>query len=314
MIPYYERFLARFPTVVALANALLDDVLKLWEGLGYYSRARNLHRAAQKVVRDYGGQFPTTAEALQALPGIGRYTAGAIASIAFAERAAVLDGNVIRVLSRVFNIADDVKQPATQRRLWEIAETLLPANRPGDYNQALMDLGRTVCKPRQPVCSQCPVHGYCEAFRLGIQEQRPVKAAPAATPHYDVAAGVIWNAAGQLLIAQRPAEGLLGGLWEFPGGKLETDETLPDCLQRELREELAIEVTVGELLTKVRHAFTHFKITLYAYECQYRSGEPQTIGCAAWRWVMPDQLDQFAFGHADRQVIAALREREHRLL
>ncbi len=314
VIPYYERFLARFPTVTALASAPLDDVLKRWEGLGYYSRARNLHRAAQKIAAEFGSQFPKTSAELQTLPGIGRYTAGAIASIAFGEQVAVLDGNVIRVLSRVYNIAEDVKLPATQRRLWKIAASLVPAGRPGDYNQALMDLGRMICKPRQPLCDRCPVRAHCEAYRLGLQDQRPVKAAKATTPHYDVTAGVIRNGSRQLLIAQRPSEGLLGGLWEFPGGKLEAGETLPDCLRRELREELAIEVEVGELITKVRHAFTHFRITLYAYECRYLSGEPQAIGCQAWRWVLPAELEQFAFGHADRQVIEALHERENRLL
>jgi A/G-specific adenine glycosylase len=313
VIPYYERFLARFPNVESLARAPLDDVLKRWEGLGYYSRARNLHRAAGQIVADFGGQFPTTAERLQELRGVGRYTAGAIASIVFGERVAALDGNVIRVLSRICNNTDSA--PATrQRTLWEVAERLVPANRPGDYNQALMDLGRTVCTPRRPDCAHCPVAAHCEALRLGVQAERPVRVAKAPTPHYDVTAGVIWNAAGQVLIAQRPTDGLLGGLWEFPGGKQESGETLPECLQRELREELAIEVSVGELIARVKHAFTHFRITLYAYDCRHLSGEPQAIGCAAWRWVTLPELDQFAFARTDRHVIDVLRERSNRLL
>jgi A/G-specific adenine glycosylase len=311
--PYFARFLSTYPTIEALAAAPLSDVLKLWEGLGYYSRARNLHHAAQAVVRDFGGKFPRTVEGLQHLPGIGRYTAGAIASIAFGVSAPVLDGNVIRVFARLIDLPDDVTQPAIKERLWKLADEWLPDQRPGDYNQALMELGRTICKPRAPLCGECPIQSHCLAFARGTQAQRPVKKARAATPHYDVAAGIIWNKDGKLLIAQRPLDGLLGGLWEFPGGKLEPDETLPDCLKRELREEMAIEVEVGELFTLVQHAFTHFKITLHAFTCQYVSGEPQTIGVRDWAWVTPDQLETYSFGKADREVIRAMTDRKNML-
>ncbi|MDL1902750.1 A/G-specific adenine glycosylase [Anaerolineae bacterium CFX9] len=311
--PYFARFLAAFPTVTDLAQAPIDAVLKLWEGLGYYSRARNLHRAAQIIAAQYDGQFPREVDALLALPGIGRYTAGAIASIAFGARASVLDGNVIRVLARLTDLEEDVSQAATQAQLWKLAERLLPAERAGDYNQALMDLGRLICKPRAPLCSECPVAAHCLARQRGTQATRPVKAKRAETPHYDVAAGLIWNAAGELLIAQRPLDGLLGGLWEFPGGKQEPGETLEACLQRELKEELAIEVEVGELFTVVRHAFTHFRITLHAFTCRHSGGEPQAIGAQAFAWVMPDELERYSFGKADRRVIEALRQRKNML-
>jgi A/G-specific adenine glycosylase len=314
VISYFERFVEVYPDVSALAAASLDDVLKRWEGLGYYSRARNLHRAAQVIVAEQGGRFPETAAELQKLPGIGRYTAGAIASIAFGEQVAVLDGNVIRVLARLYDVAEDVRAPATQKRLWALAGSLVPAERPGDYNQALMELGRTICKPRQPLCRACPVAVYCLAFQRDTQDQRPVKTPRPQTPHYDVTAGVIWNQQEQVLIAQRRAEGLLGGLWEFPGGKLEPGETLPECLTRELAEELAIRVEVGDLLVVVRHAFTHFRITLHAFRCRYVAGPPQALGCADWRWVRLDEMDHFAFGHADRQIIQTLRAQPGRLL
>lgn len=307
--PYYFRFLDAYPTVEALAAAPLDDVLKLWEGLGYYSRARNLHRAAQMVASELGGQFPDTPDELLRLPGVGAYTAGAVASIAFDRRAPVLDGNVIRVLSRITDLADDVAQSSTQARLWQLAEAYLPAERAGDYNQALMDLGRMVCRPREPLCAQCPVRAHCLAYARGTQRQRPVKPKRAETPHYNVVAGLIWNDEGKLLIAQRPLEGLLGGLWEFPGGKQEPGETLEACLQRELREELAIEVSVGELFVVVRHGFTHFRITLHAFTCRYESGEPQTLGVRDWAWSTPDELSRYTFGKADRQVIEALAAR-----
>jgi A/G-specific adenine glycosylase len=251
---------------------------------------------------------------LEQLPGIGRYTAGAIASIAFGQRAPVLDGNVIRVFARLADLDADVTQNAVKIQLWKLAEEWLPAERAGDYNQALMELGRTICKPRNALCSLCPIQSHCAAFANGTQNERPVKAKKAPTPHYDVAAGVIWNDSNQLLIAQRPLDGLLGGLWEFPGGKQEPGETLPQCLKRELREELAIEVEVEDLFTVVHHGFTHFKITLHAFMCRYRSGEPQKLGVHDWAWATEDELDQYSFGKADREIIAALRARKTMLL
>jgi A/G-specific adenine glycosylase len=311
VIPYYERFLAAYPTVFDLAAAERDSVLKMWEGLGYYSRARNLHRAAKIVAEEYGGEFPNTAEALQELPGIGRYTAGAIASIAFDESAPVLDGNVIRVFARLFDISEDVSQTKTKNDLWNIAEVLVPAKNPGDYNQALMELGRTVCKPRNPLCEECPIRDYCRAYAENLQNERPVKKKRAPTPHYDVTAGLIRNGDGQLLIAKRLDDALLGGLWEFPGGKQEDGESLPECLARELQEELAIVVEVGAFFVKVKHAYTHFKITLHVFECTFlpEGGQPQAIECADWRWIAEDELEQYAFSAADRQVIAALNAR-----
>jgi len=315
VIPYYQNFLERYPTIADLATAPLDDILKVWEGLGYYSRARNLHRAAKLVLEKHDGMFPKTASALETLPGIGRYTAAAIASIAHGERAAVLDGNVVRVLARLYDLPDDVTLAATQSYLWKLADALIHNDRPGAYNQAMMDLGREICKPRHPRCAACPVREHCAAFANDTQLARPVKAKRAPTPHYDVAAGVVYKGDDErILIAQRPLEGLLGGLWEFPGGKVKAGETLPECLRRELREELAIEVVIGEQVAAVRHAFTHFRITLYAFEARIVSGEPQAIGCVAWRWVTLPEMDAFAFGKADLMVIRMLRERVNRLL
>jgi len=307
VIPYYEQFLEKFPTVEALAAAPLDDVLKLWEGLGYYSRARNLHRAAQIVAGNLNGRFPETASELQKLPGIGRYTAGAIASLAFGEDVPVLDGNVIRVLARVYNVEEDVTRSATQRSLWGLATDLVPAGYAAAWNEGLMELGRRICVPRDPLCAECPIAEWCEAYRLGVQHERPVKRPRAKTPHYDVTAAVISRADGQVLIAQRPLDGMLGGLWEFPGGKREPGETLRDCLAREIREELDIEIRVGSQIATVRHGYTHFRITLYAFACEIVRGEPQAIGCAAWTWAALDELDRYAFPVTDQQIIAQLR-------
>jgi len=314
--PYYARFTDAYPSVHDLAAAPLDDVLKLWEGLGYYSRARNLHKAAKLVADKYDGVFPSTADGLRELPGIGPYTAGAVASIAFEESVPVVDGNVIRVFSRLDDIPDDVKQTATKNGIWDDAAQRVPDERPGDYNQALMELGQTVCRPSSPDCGACPVQRHCEAFAAGTVDERPVKSKRAPVPHYDVAAGMVWNDNGEVLIAQRPLDGLLGGLWEFPGGKQEPDETLPECLRRELDEELGIDVEVGERFCVVKHGFTHFKITLHAYTCALAPGSPppQPVEALAVAWVTLDTIDTYSFGKADRKVIAELRRRQNMLL
>jgi A/G-specific adenine glycosylase len=308
VIPYYERFLARFPTVGALAAASLDEVLKLWEGLGYYSRARNLHRAAQMVVDTFGGIFPSGAGELLRLPGVGRYTAGAIASIAFGQDVPLLDGNVIRILTRLFDIADDVNQPATQTALWDLAGQLLPRGRAGAWNESLMEFGRRICTPKSPACDACPITDHCVARRLGVQNERPVKRPRARTPHYDVTAAVTRRDDGRILIAQRPPEGMLGGLWEFPGGKREPGETLAECLRREIHEELGLEIAVGDPIGTVQHAYSHFRITLYAFECRPVGGEPQAIECADWAWVTLDELEQYAFPVTDQKIIAMLTD------
>ena len=319
VIPYYRRFLQAFPTIQSLAAAPLEDVLKLWEGLGYYSRARNLHRAAQVVVDEYGASLPADIETLLKLPGIGTYTAGAIASIAFGTAAPVLDGNVMRLFARLLDLEDDITQPATRKKLWRLAEHWLPGHAPGDYNQALMELGQQICRPRNPLCSRCPIQFSCRAWSAGTQSARPVRSKRSPTPHYDVTAGLIRDERERLLIARRPLNGLLGGLWEFPGGKVKAGEPLSDCLKRELREELAIAVEVGALFTVVDHAFTHFKITLHAFECRYLGAlplhdEPQAIGVMDWAWVTEAQLPKYSFGKADRTVIAELARRREMLL
>ena len=313
VLPYYRRFLRAFPTIEALATARLDDVLKQWEGLGYYSRARNMQRAAQLVVREYGGELPATAAELRKLPGIGAYTAGAIASIAFGQAKAAVDGNVTRIIARLLDMDADITATATKHELWRIARDWLPESQAGDFNQALMQLGQRVCRPRNPLCGECPLAGDCRARAAGTVAQRPLRKKKPPTPHYDVAAGLIRDVEGRLLIAQRPLDGLLGGLWEFPGGKREPGESLQDCLRRELREELAIEVEVGDCLAVVEHAFTHFRITLHAFACRYVGAlpphdEPQKIGARDWAWVRKEALSSYTFGKADRMVIARLAQ------
>lgn len=305
VIPYYERFLARFPNVQALANAKLDAVLKAWEGAGYYARARNLHRATKEIVARFGGKLPSTVDELLTLPGVGRYTAGAIASIAFKHDAAVVDGNVTRVLCRCFNIQSDPKSTATQKELWHLAETLLPRGRAADFNQAVMELGATICTPRNPQCDMCPLNRICAARRLGLQSKLPMKSQKKKLPHHEIAVGVIWKR-GKILIAKRFAQDLLGGLWEFPGGHQEKGEPLQATVRREVKEELGIRVKVEKAFAVVDHAYSHFSITMHAFHCHWVSGRPRAIGCAAWKWIAPGELENYAFPKANRKIIAEL--------
>ena len=305
VLPYFAQWMLRFPTLASLAEATLQDVLAAWEGLGYYSRARNLKRAAQMIMSEFNGQIPADLPSLRRLPGVGRYTAGAVASIAFGLPAPTLDGNIRRVLSRVFNVSEDARSPVGERRLWALAAGQLPAGRPGDYNQALMDLGATICTPKTPACQTCPLTGVCQASALGIQTQRPVLAPRPALPHITVTAAIIQRH-GQVLIAQRPPHGLLGGMWEFPGGKQQEGESLPDCLQREIREELDVVVEVGSLAGVYRHAYTHFRLTLHAFFCRLTSGEPRPLEVADLRWVSPPELAAYPMGKVDRQIALSL--------
>jgi A/G-specific adenine glycosylase len=303
---YYNRFLDAFPNVQALAAAPLDEVLKCWEGLGYYARARNLHRLARLLVAEHDGQFPASADALRHLPGIGRYTAAAIASIAFNQPVAVLDGNVIRVLARLTDLPDDVTLTRIKQSLWELAGSLLPAERPGDYNQALMDLGRAICTPRRPACPVCPVRDFCLARARGDAELRPVKKAKAPSPQVRAVAAVLRDAGGRLLLVQRPAEGLLGGLWALPGGMAEGEESLGDCLRRSLRRDLGVDIEIGGEMAVATQEFTHFRMTLRAYACELRNGGPPASGSIAFAWVSPSDIPQYGMGKADRQIVDAL--------
>ncbi|MBP7228572.1 MAG: A/G-specific adenine glycosylase [Longilinea sp.] len=302
---YYARWMERFPTLQALAQASEQDVLQAWEGLGYYSRARNFWKAARKVQFELGGQMPHTRAELQRLPGVGAYTAAALAALAFGQDEATLDGNIRRVLARLFDVDLPARSPQGEKRLWQLAADLLPKGRAADFNQALMDLGAQVCTPQSPRCLLCPLQRFCLASQRGTQLQRPVLPQRKPVPHLTVTAAVI-ERAGRVLIARRPPEGLLGSLWEFPGGTVEVGESLPDCLRRELQEELGVIVEVGDPLGVYHHAYTHFRITLHAFACHLLSGEPQALEAEALAWVLPAELPNFPMGKVDRQIARRL--------
>ncbi len=302
VLPYYRRFLRRFPSIAALARASVNDVLGVWAGLGYYARARRLHEAAREIVARFGGRIPAGPERLSSLPGVGRYTTGAVLSIAFGLRAPVVDGNVARVLCRLFALRGDTGTAPLQRRLWSIAAALVPARRPGDFNQALMELGSLTCTPNAPACLRCPVTSLCEARRLGRPERFPERTKRKPVPHYEVAVGLI-RRRGKLLITKRPMDAMLGGLWEFPGGKIEPGESATDALRREVREETLLDVAVGEHLVSVRHAYSHFRVTLHAFLCDSPRGRVRPQKCVAFRWVDPNELDTYPFPSGSRKII-----------
>ena len=311
VIPYYEAFLQRFPDVASLAAASRDDVLKAWEGLGYYGRARNLHRAAAEVRERFGGRLPEDPEDLLSLPGVGPYTAGAIASIAFGRPEPAIDGNVRRVLSRLY----DIENP-TPARLDNVARELIAAapRTAGLLNQALMDLGSSVCAPQSPDCGNCPLATWCTALEKGTVALRPARRRRPPNPHQDIAAAVVWRGP-RLLIARRPEDGLLGGLWEFPGGKVEPGETPSEAACREVREELGISVAVLDPLAVVRHAYSHFRITLHLFHARWIQGGPADgetgSGDDSPRWVLPAELDRYAFPAANHGVIRQIARGEY---
>ncbi len=308
--PYFERFIDALPTVHALASAERDEVLRLWEGLGYYSRARYLHNAAQQIVDEFDGQVPDTYDAIRQLPGVGPYTAAAVLSIAYDKPHAVLDGNVIRALSRVFAVEDNVKSAPVKRRLQAAADALIDPDQPGTFNQAMMELGALLCTPRSPACDDCPVQPACQAASDGNPEEYPVTPDKKPIPHYDIAVGLVFDDEGRLLIQRRPDEGMLGGLWEFPGGKHEDGEELVDTCRRELHEELGITVDVEDHFYTLSHAYSHFKITMHAFRCRVASGTPSPELDQPLRWVAVDALDDYAFPRANRRLIEELERRQ----
>ena len=301
VLPYWQRWMAMFPTVDALATASLEQVRLQWQGLGYYSRARRLHEAARVLVQQ---PWPRDLDGWIALPGIGRTTAGGILSSAFNAPEPILDGNVKRVLARLH--AHERPPSRDQHLFWQRSEALLDPRRPRDFNQALMDLGATVCTPRRPGCDQCPWRESCAAYASGDPSGWPVVEERKPLPFQVIGIGVVINAAGDVLIDQRLEEGLLGGMWEFPGGKQEPGEPIEACIARELMEELGIVVSVGEALITLDHAYSHKKLQFVVHLCDWCSGDPKPLASQQVRWVRPEQLKDYPFPAANARIIDAL--------
>jgi len=308
VVPYYSKFMHRFPDLSNLAAAELQDVLKCWEGLGYYGRARNLHHAAQTVAVEFDGIIPDTVAEFRKLKGVGEYIASAVMSIAFGLPFAVVDGNVKRVLARLYEINEPVNRPASHKTFRQTAEKLLDAVNPAVFNQAVMELGALVCKPGKPGCGACPIRRFCRAFAAGTVGRYPRRIKRAPLPSYEIAVGVV-KKNGRMLITLRKPEGLLGGLWEFPGGKLKKGETPETACVREIAEETGLKVCIESYLTRITHAYTHFKISMDVFICRYESGRVTLDGPQDHRWITSDEIEQYPFPRANHKFFSILKER-----
>jgi A/G-specific adenine glycosylase len=306
VIGFYERWIKRFPSVEALALAEEHDVLRAWEGLGYYSRARNLQRAARQIVALHGGRLPHQLEELRRLPGIGPYSAGAIASIAFGSDEPAVDGNIIRVLTRLFSLAGDPKRAPLQGRIWALARALIPRGRAGDFNQALMELGATCCTPRAPRCSACPVARHCKALSqdrvLDFPETAPRRAL---TEERRVAAVV--RRRGRVLVARAPSTAARwAGMWQFPDVELGSEADPVVSLQAGVEQTTGIIVDVGPKMGQLRHHVTRFRIDIDVYGCRARAGRARAIAYGAVSWCAPEQLPALPMPAAHRKIAQSM--------
>ena len=301
-LPYFDRWMKAFPTIESVANAHEDKILKLWEGLGYYSRARNLQKAAKVIVEKHGGLFPNRFEDILELPGIGRYSAGAIASIGFNQNWPVVDGNVIRVLARLFGFTENTRLPKNVERFWGWAEELIPEGQARFFNQGMMELGALVCAPRNPKCAECPLIKQCVANQKGIAESLPNRGESEKKIALRVTCAVIRHK-GKIFIQKRPSQGLMGGLWEFPGGKTEKNETDLQGLRREINEELGVTLKNVKKIDRIKHSYTKFEVDLHCFSADLGSGKIKLKVAAEGRWVSERSLKKFAFSASGRKLI-----------
>jgi A/G-specific adenine glycosylase len=308
VVDYFYRWMTRFPDVKSITEASEDEVLKLWEGLGYYTRARNIMKCARILQTDFNGSLPADYDFLLSLPGIGKYTAGAIMSIAFNQDFPLVDANIERIFARLFNLAEPVKEKDIQSYIWQKAGELLPEGRARLFNQAMMELGALICIARNPRCKICPISSDCQAFGLGLVSERPVLKTPAKTIFIEMATGILQRD-GKIFIQKRKKRGVWANLWEFPGGRLEPGETPEMALVREYREET--EFAVGNLtkIITVQHSYTVYRVTLHCYFCSLinNSFDPVLHGAQEYRWVTPEQLWNYPFPAGHRKLLQHLK-------
>jgi A/G-specific adenine glycosylase len=306
VIPYYQKFLKTFPTVRRLAKTDLSKVLSIWEGLGYYSRARNLHKASRVILERFNGKIPDTLNDLLILPGVGRYTAGAILSIAFNKEAPILDGNVKRVLSRLFAVSGNPVRGKTEDLLWNYSESLIPKGHASAFNQALMDLGATICTPRDLQCARCPLRRLCKGYESGDPGRLPSRGLKKAIPFIQAVSAVIQKD-GQVLLQRRPAKGLLGGLWEFPDWRITHREDSEQKLLRFIKKDLRIHIKTKEFLGSFKHAYSHFKLTLHVYLCGIAGRSKNGT------WVPVRNLHLYPMSRLHRRIAQTLGEHFHEI-
>jgi len=307
VIPYYKKFLKSFPTVRHLAKSDLSKVLKVWEGMGYYSRARNLHRASQIVLNHFHGKIPDTLRDLLSLPGIGRSTAGAILSFAFHKEAPILDGNAKRVFSRLFAVSGNPGQRKTEGLLWKISESLIPKGFSNPFNQALMDLGSMLCTPKDPQCPRCPLHRFCKGRASGEPERFPTKRLKRSVPHRE-SISVVIKKDGKVLLNQRPPAGLLGGLWDFPNWRIEGKGRLRLRLRNYIKKEMEMDIEVKELIGVFHQTYSHFNLTLQVFNCQHLNGKGKG------KWVPIQNLNLLPMSRIHRKIAQTISDRRFKIL
>lgn len=303
VLPYFERWMAALPTVQAVAEAEEELLLKLWEGLGYYSRARNIQKAARLMMEKHGGRLPTNVKDLLALPGVGPYTAGAIASIAFEQDEALVDGNVIRVLARWSGYEGNTRKNVSY--FWDLARSLLPLGSARDFNQGLMELGALICTPKNPNCEGCPLASGCVAAQKGLQDRLPNRGPSKEKVRIKVVIGVM-HKDGSVFIQKRGDSGLMAGLWEFPGGKVEDGEALEAALIREFREELRVNIGNLRYLMNIKHAYTKYLVDLHCFAVDFAGGELTLNSAVEGKWVKMAELSHFPFPAANVKLIKQL--------
>jgi len=311
VIPYYTRWMEQFPNIQTLARATTDQVLSLWEGLGYYRRAHNLRKAALMILEEFHAAIPDQLAELERLPGVGAYTAAAIAALAFNVDVLALDGNLRRVIARLIDLEVDPRRRQGELLIYAWADKAMPSGQAGEFNQALMDLGAMICTPRKPQCGSCPLMQDCLAYARGTQLERPIPRPGVRVPLYHVSAAVIQRA-DTVLIGRRPEGKLLGGLWEFPGGKQDPGESMETCMRREIQEELGVDIQVGVQLGIFPHAYTHFKVNVHAYRCLILTGEPQALDHDQLCWVALPDLESYPMGKVDRLIANLLMADDRR--
>lgn len=305
VLPYFDRWMKALPTIQSVAEAKEDCVLKLWEGLGYYSRVRNIQKAARIIIEKFGGEFPSDYDDILALPGVGKYTAAAIASIAFNQNLPVVDGNVIRVLSRLLLYKKNTRLPEADKQMWEWMKSILPDGKARAFNQAMMEFGALQCTPAGPACESCPFNSRCQAYIKGMVGQLPDRGAKKESKNIKVALAVI-KRGDRIFIQKRPPVGLMAGLWEFPGGKIEKGESAVDAIHREIREEVGISIKNVKVIKRIKHAYTSFKVDLHCFEAEHEGGKVSLNFASDGKWVKLSELKEYPFPAADVQLITDL--------
>ena len=307
VIPYFLRWLDLFPSIETVAQASDEEILKAWEGLGYYRRAILFQQACRTIMNEHHGSVPDDLHDFHSLPGIGPYTFAAVRSICFDDPVPAVDGNVRRVIARLLMLPQS--SSALVEAVYKALLKSISPDRPGDFNQAIMDLGSLVCTPRNPACDSCPLSSGCGALQKGKIADFPVRQTKRTLPHHTIAAGIIWRDQ-RFLICRRPAGGLLGGLWELPGGKVENGESLEAALAREIQEEVGLTPEIIGRIGSVRHAYSHFSIKLHVFHCALNSGTPQAHRYTETQWISWEDIQRFPFPKANHKLFKLIRSSE----